>query len=48
MSYETPPADYSGAAAGWSMFAGIMLGVIGVMDIIQGIVALAKDEFYVI
>ena len=48
MSYETPPANYSGAAAGWSMFASTMLIIIGVMDIIQGIVALAKDEFYVI
>jgi hypothetical protein len=48
MSYEPVPDNYSSAAAGWSMFAGIMLGVIGVMGIIQGIVAVAKDEFYVI
>ena len=48
MSYETEPANYSAGAVGWSMFAGIMLGVIGVMDIIQGIVAIAKDEFYVV
>ena len=48
MSYETEPANYSAGAVGWSMFAGIMLGVIGVMDIIQGIVAIAKDEFFVV
>ena len=48
MSYESEPTNYSAAAAGWSMFAAIMLSVIGVMDIIQGIVALAKDEFYVV
>ena len=48
MSYENEPTNYSAAAAGWSMFAAIMLSVIGVMDIIQGIVALAKDEFYVV
>ena len=48
MTYEQAPANYSGAAVGWSMFAGIMLILIGVMDVIQGIVALAKDEFYVV
>ena len=48
MSYETEPANYSSGAVGWSMFAGIMLVVIGMMDIIQGIVAIAKDEFYVV
>lgn len=48
MTYEQTSTGYSGAAVGWSMFAGIMLIVIGVMDIIQGIVALAKDEFYVV
>jgi hypothetical protein len=42
------PADYSSWAVGWSAFAGIMLIVIGVMDIIQGLVALVNDEFYVV
>jgi len=42
------PANYSGAAAGWAMFAGIMLVISGVFDVIQGIVALANDEFFVI
>jgi hypothetical protein len=42
------PANYSSAAAGWAMFAGIMLIIIGVFDMIQGIVALVNDEFFVI
>ena len=42
------PMDYSSAAVGWAGFAGVMLVIIGVMDIIQGIVALAEDEFFVI
>lgn len=41
-------ANYSAAAAGWAMFAGIMLIISGVFDVIQGIVALANDEFFVI
>lgn len=48
MSYETKPAGYSAGAVGWSAFAGIMLAVVGVLDIIQGVVAVANDEFYVV
>ena len=48
MSTGTRPADYSGAAVGWSAFAGIMLIIWGVFDVIQGIVALANNEFFVI
>jgi hypothetical protein len=36
------------AAAGWVVFAGFMLLVIGAFDIIQGIVALLKREVYVV
>lgn len=36
------------AVAGWVLFAGTMLFVIGVFDAIQGLVALFKDEVYVI
>lgn len=36
------------AAAGWVVFAGFMLLVIGAFDIIQGIVALVKREVYVV
>jgi hypothetical protein len=42
------PANYSSAAVGWAGFAGVMLVIMGVFDIIQGIVALANDEFFVI
>ncbi|MGI9622832.1 MAG: DUF7144 family membrane protein [Acidimicrobiales bacterium] len=42
------PPDYSSWAVGWAGFAAIMLIVIGVMDFIQGLVALVNDEFYVI
>jgi hypothetical protein len=50
MSYETTPGqtDYSSWAVGWAGFAGFMLILIGIMDIIQGLVALIDDEFYVV
>jgi hypothetical protein len=40
--------DYSSWAVGWAGFAGVMLIIIGVMDFIQGLVALVNDEFFVI
>jgi hypothetical protein len=42
------PMGYSSWATGWAGFAGVMLVIIGVMDIIQGLVALIEDEFFVI
>jgi len=45
---QMAPDDYSSWAVGWAGFAGIMLVIIGVMDVIQGIVALANDTFYVV
>ena len=45
---QTPPASYSSAAVGWAAFAGIMLIIYGVFDVIQGIVALANNEFFLI
>jgi len=48
MTYEQAPADYSGWAVGWTSFAGVMMIIVGVMDIIQGIVALANDTFFVV
>jgi hypothetical protein len=42
------PMGYSSWATGWAGFAGVMLVIIGVMDIIQGLVALTEDEFFVI
>jgi hypothetical protein len=41
-------SDYSSAAVGWAGFAGVMLIMVGIFDIIQGIVALVDDEFFVI
>ena len=38
----------SGWAVGWTMFASIMMIVMGFWWIITGIVAIAKDEFFVI
>lgn len=38
----------SGWAVGWMMFASIMMIVMGAWWIITGIVAIAKDEFFVI
>ncbi len=40
--------DISGWAVGWAGFAGIMLIVIGVMDLMQGVVAIVDDTFYVV
>jgi len=38
----------SGWAVGWTMFASIMMIIMGAWWIITGIVAIAKDEFFVI
>ena len=41
-------STYSGAAVGWTVFASIMLVIIGVFQTIAGITALVPDEFYVV
>ncbi len=48
MSEMRAESDESEWAVGWSAFAGVMLIIIGVMDVIQGLVAIVNDEFYVI
>jgi hypothetical protein len=48
MTYETTESNYSGVAVGWAGFAGVMLIMIGIFDIIQGLVALFNDEFFVV
>jgi hypothetical protein len=42
-------ADYQAAAqgTGWITFAGIMLAIVGVLNIIYGIAAIANSHFYV-
>ena len=47
MSYEMEADNYSSWAVGWAGFAGVMLILIGIMDFIQGLVAVVNDEFYV-
>ncbi|MFE6283037.1 hypothetical protein [Streptomyces sp. NPDC057877] len=44
----TPPpsAPRTGWAAGGTLFAGILLFIQGVIDILQGIAAIAKDDVY--
>lgn len=41
-------AQPSGAWAGWVAFAGIMLSLIGFFDVLQGITALTKDDYFVV
>ena len=50
MSYETSyeTDNYSSWAVGWAGFAGVMLIMIGIFDVIQGLVALFNDEFFVV
>jgi hypothetical protein len=40
--------SYSGAAVGWTAFAGTMLIIYGALGVIEGIVALANNEFFVL
>jgi hypothetical protein len=49
MSYDMEEGSaYSSWAVGWAGFAGVMLVILGVFDIIQGLVAVINDEFYVV
>ena len=48
MSSGTERADFSSWAVGWAGFAGFMLIIMGVFDIIQGLVAIANESFFVI
>ena len=48
MSDQGVPETYSNWAVGWTGFAAVMLIMIGVMDVIQGIVALANEDFFVV
>jgi len=48
MTYETRDPDYSSWAVGWAGFAGVMLIMIGIFDVIQGLVALFNDDFFVV
>jgi len=38
----------AGAVAGWVLFAGALIFIVGVLDIIQGLVAIFKKEVYAV
>ena len=44
--YDSPPREPSGWAAGGLIFAASALTLVGMFQAIQGIVAIANDEFY--
>jgi len=48
LTYETTESNYSSWAVGWAGFAGVMMIMVGVFDIVQGLVALFNDEFFVV
>jgi hypothetical protein len=48
LTYETTESNYSSAAVGWAGFAGVMLVMVGIFDVIQGLVAIFDDEFFVV
>ena len=43
-----PPLDSGGPWTGWALFAAIMLAVNGGINMIQGLVALLQDDYFVI
>ena len=38
---------HSKSMEGWIGFAGILMVIIGVIDVFQGVIALVEDEYYV-
>ncbi len=40
--------DFSEWAVGWTVFAGVMMIIVGTFDVIQGLVAVINDDFYVV
>ncbi|MGB4733862.1 MAG: hypothetical protein WBH19_05805 [Candidatus Nanopelagicales bacterium] len=45
---STRQENYSDAAVGWTIFASILLIMIGVFQAISGLVAIVNDTFYVV
>jgi hypothetical protein len=43
-AYETPVEERGG---GWVGFAGVMIGLVGVLNVIYGIAAISNSNFYV-
>jgi hypothetical protein len=44
----TPQAGLESAWTGWTIFAAVMLAVVGGMNLIQGLVALFQDDYFVV
>ncbi len=44
---DKPVQQISGVAVGYLLFAAIMLVIVGILQILAGLVALVDDEFYV-
>jgi len=44
----TPEAGLGSAWTGWAIFASVMLVVVGVVNIIQGLVALTKEDYFLV
>jgi hypothetical protein len=45
---STRPENYCDSAVGWTVFASILLIMIGVFQAISGLVAIVNDTFYVV
>jgi hypothetical protein len=47
---ERPPTDQGPptAWAGWVVFGGVMMIMLGLVQVIQGLVALVEDEYYLV
>ena len=47
-SYQPGPTRPSDAWAGWITFAAVILGLLGTLNVIQGLVALFDDGYFVV
>jgi uncharacterized membrane protein (DUF2068 family) len=45
---STPSSAISGRWTGWLVFASIMLCVVGAINLIQGLVALTRDQYFLV
>jgi hypothetical protein len=48
MSASTTPSSRSTSAVGLTVFAGVMMIILGVFQVVQALVALFNDDFYVV
>ena len=46
---QPPPAEGTSTAwTGWVVFGGVMMIMLGLFQVVQGLVALVKDEYYLV